>query len=168
MTRPLSEQKVLKKLGIEDFRHLTKDKVITMVSMLDKMDPEVAKKALEQFPNFSETMTAILHDYKASLDKQLEENHESTMSFYDTCDSLIEALKKELDKDNHTFEEKKFIIDKMLEITKLKGDKDFENKKFHLALAVIGAVAVGVASSLLSSSLGNNIKIDLDDFKKLN
>lgn len=44
----MSEAKVLKKLDIADFRHLTKDKVIKMASMLDKMDPEVAKKALEQ------------------------------------------------------------------------------------------------------------------------
>ena len=42
MARSLTEQKVLKKLGIDDFRHLTKDKVITMASMLDRMDPEVA------------------------------------------------------------------------------------------------------------------------------
>ena len=48
MVRSLTEQKVLKKLGIDDFRHLTKDKVITMASMLDRMDPEVAKKAIEQ------------------------------------------------------------------------------------------------------------------------
>ena len=36
MARSLTEQKVLKKLGIDDFRHLTKDKVITMASMLDR------------------------------------------------------------------------------------------------------------------------------------
>lgn len=44
MSRTLTEKKVLKKLGIDDFRHLTKEKVITMATMLDKMDPEVAKK----------------------------------------------------------------------------------------------------------------------------
>ena len=60
MGRPLTEQQVLKKLKIEDFRHLTKDKVIAMASMLDKMDPEVAKKSLEQFPDFSKTMKAVL------------------------------------------------------------------------------------------------------------
>lgn len=77
MSKPFTEQKVLKKLGIQDFRHLTKDKVITMASMLDKMAPEVAKKAIEHFPNFSDTMKEILHDYKASLDKAQEANAES-------------------------------------------------------------------------------------------
>ena len=89
MSKPLTEQKVLKKLGIEDFRHLTKDKVITMASMLDKMSPEVAKKAIEQFPNFSNTMKEILHDYKESLDKAQETNADSVKSFYDSCDMII-------------------------------------------------------------------------------
>ena len=44
MSKYLTEQKVLRKLGIPDFRHLTKDKVIKMAAMLDKMYPEVAKK----------------------------------------------------------------------------------------------------------------------------
>lgn len=51
MSKLLTEKKILKKLNIEDFRHLTKDKVITMASMLDKMDPEVAKKHLNSFRN---------------------------------------------------------------------------------------------------------------------
>lgn len=65
----MSEAKVLKKLDIADFRHLTKDKVIKMASMLDKMDPEVAKKALEQFPEFVNTTKEMLTEYKESLDK---------------------------------------------------------------------------------------------------
>ena len=60
MSQTLTEQKVLKKLDIDDFRHLTKDKVITMASMLDRMNPEVAKKALEQFPDFAATAKEML------------------------------------------------------------------------------------------------------------
>lgn len=40
----LSEKKVLKQLGISNFRYLTKEKVIELTSMLDRMDPKVAKK----------------------------------------------------------------------------------------------------------------------------
>lgn len=47
MNRSLTEKQVLRKLGISDFRHMTKDKVVRFVSMLPYMDPEVAKKALE-------------------------------------------------------------------------------------------------------------------------
>lgn len=106
IARSLTEQKVLRKLGIEDFRHLTKEKVITMTSMLDKVDPEVAKKAIEQVPNFSDTMKEILHDYMESLDKAQAANAESVKSFYDSCESIISSLQKELERENLTFDEK--------------------------------------------------------------
>lgn len=49
MSRSLTERQVLKKLKIEDFRHLTKDKVIAMASMLDRMDPEVTSNDDDEF-----------------------------------------------------------------------------------------------------------------------
>ncbi len=106
MDRTLTEQKVLKKLGIDDFRHLTKDKVIIMASILDKMDPEVAKKALDQFPDFANTVKEILVGYKDTLDKGLVSNDESVKTFYDINKTIIESLQKELDKDGLAFEEK--------------------------------------------------------------
>lgn len=69
MVHQLSEQRVLKKLEIEDFRHLTKAKVIKLASMLDRVDTEVAKKALEQFPEFYNTSKEkrIYHLMKKSI-----------------------------------------------------------------------------------------------------
>ena len=166
MSKPMIEQKVLKKLNISDFRHLTKDKVITMASMLDKMDPEVAKKAIEQFPEFASTTKELLKEYKDTLDKGLEANKESVKSYYDACNSTIESLQKQLDIENLPFEEKKYIIDKLFEISRMMGEKDSENKKFIATMAVIGACAVGLASAVLAAALGGNTKIeakDLDD-----
>lgn len=168
MNKTLTEQKVLNKLGIEDFRHLTKDKVITMASMLDKMEPDVAKKAIEQFPNFSNTMKEILHEYKESLDRAQEANAESVKAFYDSCDMIINSLQKELENDNQTFEERKYIIDKMMEVAKMKGDKDSENKKFILTMVVTGVVALGTVATVLLSALGGNTKIEMQDDDKLN
>ena len=64
MRRSYTEKQVLKKLGISDFRHLSKDKVIKFASMVPNMQPEVAKKALEQFPNFASTSLDLMRDYK--------------------------------------------------------------------------------------------------------
>lgn len=167
MGRTLTEKQVLKKLGIEDFRHLTKDKVITMASMLDRMDPEVAKKALEQFPKFADTMKDILRDYKQSLDKALEENGESVQSYYASCDAIICSLQKQLEKEDLSFEERKYIIDKMIEVNKMKGDKDSENKKFLATLAGFGVVVVGIATTVLASTLGGNTRIEANDVEEL-
>lgn len=167
MGRPLTEQKVLRKLNIEDFRHLTKDKVITMASMLDKMDPEVAKKALEQFPEFSNTVKEMLVGYKDTLDKGLDSNKESVQSYYDSCEFIIEVLQKQLEDENLLFEERKYIIDKMLEISRMMGEKDSENKKFIATMAIFGATAVGIVTVALASALGGNTKIETNDIDKL-
>lgn len=64
MSKPLTEKQVLKKLGIPDFRHMTKAKVMQFATMLPYMDPEVAKMALEQFPEFAKRATEILLNIK--------------------------------------------------------------------------------------------------------
>ena len=39
----LAEQKVLKELGVPDFKHITKDNIVMLRTALDKCDPEVPK-----------------------------------------------------------------------------------------------------------------------------
>lgn len=154
MSKTLNEQKVLRKLGINDFGQLTKNKVIKMASMLDKMDPEVAKKAIEQFPDFSNTMKEILMEYKTSLDNALESNGESVKSYYDSCDAIISSCQRELEKENLTFEQRREIIEQMILVARMKGDKDYENKKFIATLAVVGFSAVGLTAAALITALG--------------
>lgn len=163
MSKLLTEQKVLKKLNIENFRNLTKDKVITMASMLDKMDPEVAKKAIEQFPEFSNTAKEMLKEYKDTLDKGLEKNKESVESYYSVCKVTIETLKKQLENEELSFEERKYIIDKMLEVSKKMSEKDSENKKFIAIMSGLGLAAVGLVVTGLSSALGGNTNIEVSD-----
>ena len=91
MRNLLTEKQVLKKLDIPDFRHLTKGKVIDLASMLDRMDPEVAKKALEQFPEFAKAAKEILAEYKDTLDKGIASNNESVKAYYDVCNSSINS-----------------------------------------------------------------------------
>ena len=62
MSKQLTEQQVLQALNIPDFRHLSKDKVISFASMLTDMEPEVAMKALEQFPEFAKTILELAKD----------------------------------------------------------------------------------------------------------
>lgn len=163
MKKLLTEEKVLKKLDIPDFRHLTKDKVITMASMLNKMDPEVAKKALEQFPNFANTAKEMLVEYKDILDKSLESNRESVQSYYQACHAELQVLGNLLEDENLTFDERKYFVDTMLEITKTMGLKDSENKKFLTNMAMIGGFVVVGLAAVLAITLGANAQIEGDD-----
>lgn len=149
MARTLTEKKVLKKLGISDFRHMTKDKIVAFATMLPKMDPEVAKKALEQFPEFAKTATEIVCYYKELVEKGFDYNDASVKSFYLTCDAIIDTLNEQLKDGNLSFQEKQIIIDKMIELAKMKSDKDTENKQFIVdALKGAGLFALGVVASI--------------------
>lgn len=149
MARSLTEQKVLKKLGIPDFRHMTKEKIVAFATMLPKMDPEVAKKALDQFPEFAKTATEIVSYYKEVVEKGFDYNDASVKSFHLTCDSIIETLNEQLKDGNLSFEEKQIIIDKMIELAKMKADKDTENKQFIVdTLKGVGLFALGAVASI--------------------
>lgn len=130
MSRSLTEAKVLRKLDIPDFRHLTKDKVVSFVSMLPQMDPEVAKRALEQFPAFAETNLAIVSCLKDSFGTIVSGNAGNMAEFNARCHEALSALEAELKREDLTDEGRKLVIDGIMGIIGAIGQKDSENKEF--------------------------------------
>lgn len=165
MSKTLTEAQVLKKLNIPDFRHLSKDNVMSFVSMMDRMDPEVAKKALEQFPDFAKVSIEGLNNLKDTVSQAMDDDKESANRFFDMCDSIIDAIKLAMSDGEITFEEKKYCIEKMQEIAKMASEKDSEGKKFKWSLIAnyaLGAVAFVAATAAV---LGGATSIELP-FKK--
>lgn len=96
MKRTISEQKALKLLNISDFRYLTKDKIVEFSSLLYRMDPEVAKKALEQIPEYVKLASEMVRTYKEVIDKMFEANAADTKAFYDACNGILSTLAAQL------------------------------------------------------------------------
>lgn len=156
MKRTLSEEQVLKKLDIPDFRHLSKDKVITFATMLPKMDREVAMKALEQFPDFASTLLNMLKELRGSLDKIIDNSNESTKSSIEAYYIVLDSLKSMLNDDNLSFDEKTYILENMKEVSRLIDKKDIENKQFSLKIAGLISGAVITITAMLGASIGVN------------
>lgn len=159
MSKKLSEKDVLKKLDIQDFRDITKDKVMGFVSILPNMDTEVAKKAIEQFPEFIKFSTEAFKDYRGVLEKTLNANEESSKACFDMYEKVLSILEKCSLKEDISFEEKKYYFDKMFEIIQMVEKKDSENKAFYqkllnagatvlVAIVGIGAAAIGVKNDI--------------------
>lgn len=164
--KPLNEQKVLDKLGIDDFRHLSKEKVIEFVSLVPNMEPEVAKAAIEQFPEFSSVMKSIMIDYKQEIESALNQNDDTVKKYYNACDKILDSLDKLLDDTDLDLNEKMQIIDKMQEVQKMMDEKDSENKKFiRDVLTIAGVVIVTVAGTAISL-LGGDSKLKLPNIKE--
>ena len=166
MTKTMNEEKVLKKLNIEDFRFLTKDHVIKLASMADRIDPEVMKKALEQFPEFSNATKEVVGINKDTLEKAFNENAKSVEDYYDVCKSLISTLQVQLEKDDLSFEQKQEIIKEMLEIHERMGLKDSENKAFILKMVGIGATVLGGTIITMFAVLSGKVDVDFPAINK--
>ncbi len=157
MSRPYSELQVLKKLDIPDFRHMTKDKVVAFASMIPRMDPEVAKKALEQFPNFASTSLDIMKEYRGVLEEAMQDDRDSTQVCYDMYNHVMDSLEKILQEEDLTFDEKTYILNQMREVADAVSQKDYE--KANNRLKILG-IAGGIAASIvavLGSVIGSNI-----------
>lgn len=107
----------------------------------------------------------MLIEYKETLDKGLELNKESVQAYYASCNTIIESLQKQLEDEKLSFDERKYIIDRMFEISKIMGEKDSENKKFLATFALIGATAACMAMAVLASAIGGNTQIETNDNK---
>lgn len=163
MSRPYTELQVLKKLDIPDFRHLTKDKVIAFASMIPKMDPEVAKKALEQFPNFASTSLDIMKEYRGIIETTLADDRDSTQKCYEMYDRVMNSLEKILQEEELSFDEKTYILDQMKLVADEVSRKDYEKSSNRLKLlGIAGGVAASIVA-VLGSIIGSNIITSKND-----
>ncbi|API90057.1 hypothetical protein BKP56_12670 [Marinilactibacillus sp. 15R] len=158
MSKLLSENDVLKQLGISNFRQVTKDKLMEFTSLLNEMNPEVAKKAIELFPQFAKMSLEAMTEYRSLLEKTLDENTESSKQTFNIYDEIIGTLKDSIEKENLTFEEKQFYIEKMIEVAKMAEKKDTENKNFNWKIASAAAVGVATVLGVSVSVLGGKTK----------
>ena len=164
-SRTLTEEDVKKKLNIDDFRHLTKDKVIEFSTYLDRMDPEVAKSALAQVPEFALTARTAIDKTQVVVNRGLESNDVSMRSFCSMAETTIDSLRKRLEQPTTSPNERKEISSEIVDILKLVSEKDSENKK-HIREetakyigGAVGSVALVAASIGLSIALRTPVKL---------
>ena len=155
MAKQLNEKQVLRKLGIPDFRHLTKEKAITLVNMLDRVDPRVAMEAIKQFPELSKMLFAEAKEYREVIFRAFDSSDASNKAAMDAIDAVIAVLSCQLEKECLSDEERMQLSEQLVALAKMASDKDSENKRHirkmvgmaiggFVTLAAIAAAAVGV------------------------
>lgn len=101
-----SEKDVMKRLNIDTWRNLSRDKFLAFVAEMPSMDKEVALKAIEQSPNFksmvSETMTSFGQRYESAQ----KLSWKSQKKVHEAFHSYRETLNRELERANLSVEER--------------------------------------------------------------
>lgn len=164
--RLLSEDDVKQMLDVDDFRKVTKNQVVQLVSSLSQMDPEVAKKVIEQVPDLCKTALGMAQEMREGYVEALKANDSSSKEALARVDAIIAILEEELKKDGINTEERLRIIECLNEL----ADKPVEVHKLNQEFIMKGLTMIAgvVGTGLLSIAvvLGTNGKIELPDIRK--
>lgn len=144
MEYTLAERKVLDMMERTNFKNLSKNDVISYVSKLSELRPEVAKEVLAQFPEFVSLISTSLSEFKGILDnivdsddksienyykfasKQQEESSKSRTEFYSLVKEVQADYSKILDTPDLSIEQKLEIMDKEQSLVEIASSKDTE------------------------------------------
>ncbi|MFJ2959740.1 hypothetical protein [Streptomyces sp. NPDC087270] len=146
-----NEAQIMKALGIESWRNLSKDKMVRFAAMMPNMDTEVALKIVEQFPEFKEFAKDAVNAVERAHQSTLSANNQSQEHVHRAWQEVRDVLRGELGKDDLSREEKKFLIEQIQETARMQSQKDSENKQFldgalkKVLVGATAAVALGVA-----------------------
>lgn len=155
------EKKALDIMQKDNFRGISKDNVMQLMSILDKVEPEVAKDIIAQFPEVAKLIAETEKGYVDVLKSGIESCDKSTQSCFDSEDDLIKYLQKESEKEGTSFEEKQFYVNKMEEAVKRKEGKDTEHKNMVMSILRFGGEALLAGLIIGIVALGGNTSFRL-------
>lgn len=154
----LSEDDVKKALKIDNFRNLSKDKIMEFVSLIPQMDKDVAMAIINQFPAFGESALNMVMQLNTMCDKLLTSNKSSQADSIEAYKMILESHRDRLTKGDITSEEREKITREMIEVADKIAAKDTENKKFLKDLFNKGTYVIMGVILLGGAILGVHIK----------
>ena len=138
----IAEKKALELMQKENFRGISKDNVMQLMSILDKVDPEVAKSIIAQLPEAIRGSVELEKAYSTALTKGMESIESTACSCFQTEDEIIQSLKKEVEREDTTFEQKQFYYEKMEAAAIRKESKETEHRDTILTILRYGGEAL--------------------------
>lgn len=138
----IAEKKALELMQKDNFRGISKDNVMQLMSILDKVDPEVAKSIIAQLPEAIRGSVELERAYSAVLTKGMESIESTASSCFQTEDEIIQSLKKEVEREDTTFEQKQFYYEKMEAAAIRKESKETEHRDTILTILRYGGEAL--------------------------
>jgi hypothetical protein len=157
------ESEIKRELGIRSWGNLPKGKMIKFVAMMPDIDPDVALKIVEQFPEFKEFAMDGVDAMKKAHDSTLTANTQSQDQVYQALQEIREVLKGELDRDGLTEEQRRYLVEQTMETGRMAFQKDTESKQYLDGLLNKVLVGVGAALVLGVAFVGGKLMGEIKD-----
>jgi len=143
----VTENEVMKALGIESFRNMSKEKIMEFVSAIPNIDKDVAIKIIEQFPAYTVSANKMVTQLNTLCNNAMKENSDSQKESIEAYKKILEDLGELLRKDTISAEERVQITEQMISVADRISTKDTENKDFLAGIlknevSIIGGVFV--------------------------
>lgn len=153
------EQDLKRKLGIESWKNLSREKFLTFASELPNMNKEVALKIIDQFPDFKSLVLDSLGQVEEQAANALAANWKSQKKVHKAFAEQRAILRRELDRTGLTTEDRFSILAMLAESIDKEAAKDSEHKAFSYKLVTtVATIAVGGAAAAFAI-LGGKSKI---------
>ncbi|WP_328736587.1 hypothetical protein [Streptomyces bobili] len=134
-----------RKLGIQTWRNLSKDKVLKFAAAMPEMATEVRLKLIEQFPAFKDLGKANIDAVTEAHKSTLTANENSQNHFYKASQDQRDALQADLGRDDLSEAQRESLHDRLERNVGRVSEKDSESKQFLGAgMRVVAAAGVAV------------------------
>ncbi|MEU2517640.1 hypothetical protein ABZ732_02485 [Streptomyces pseudogriseolus] len=154
-----NEAEIMHALGIDTWRHLSKEKMIRFAAMMPDMDTEVAMKIVEQFPEFRKFATDAFGAIEKAHEATLADGRHSLDQVYQALRQNREIFERELQRDDLTWEQRKHLLKLIQETARLASQKDTEHKRHGGDLLKKTMLGVGSVAALAVVFVGGRILV---------
>lgn len=146
------QQECLELMKRTDFKNPKKDEIVSLVSKLHQMKPEVAQEIIKQFPEFASLIRTSMTEYREmlesiiesddkttdhvyeSIDHALDNSGESQNAFKEMANTVLADLSKSLDNPDLSTEDRQDIFDREERILRMASEKDAENRQHDVKM----------------------------------
>lgn len=153
----LSEGELKQRLGIDSWRNLSKDKLLTFVSEMPNLSHETTLKIIDQFPDFRSLVLDSLGEMQEQASNALSANWKSQKKVHKAFSEYREILRRELDREDLTRDDRLAILKMLSEAVDKESAKDSEHKAFAYKLvttvASVAAIGLGVGYAVLGGKV---------------
>lgn len=140
MNKLMNEKQVKKALKIDSFNDIDNKQASLFVNMLSKIDKNVAIKAFEQSEKILINVKEVLAQSLKSIDSIVKSSDDSIKSLNVNYKEIIKALIKKLDEKDISSEDKRYIIDKIIEIQKMQHQDNAEHRNLIIKIFSVFAL----------------------------
>ena len=157
-----TEEEVKLLLKIDDWRSMSKEKIIDFISLIPNIDREVSLAAIEQFLNDVTMSNSMVDSLSKRCDNSSKEIGKGTDKCLDAYRLVLESLSAQLNNESLSVKDKKIINEQMIDIANNMSAKDSERNQIISTIVnngqkiMVGVLIVGAA--ILGANYYNNSK----------